>query len=74
MGVRLRLGDPALVESLSDFLQRCECAVVRLDAETLEVSLPHELHHQQARLELDLYLRVWQSLHRWSPVEYVDTA
>jgi hypothetical protein len=74
MGVRLRLGDPALVESLSDFLQRRECAVVRLDAETLEVSLPHELHHQQARLELDLYLRVWQSLHRWSPVEYVDTA
>ena len=71
MGVRLRLGDPDLVESLSDFLQRRECTVEEVDAETLAVSLPHELHAEQARLELDLYLRVWQSLHDWMPVEYV---
>lgn len=73
MGVRLRLSDPELVESLRTFLERRECAVVQIDAETLEVELPHELHPQQARLELDLYLRVWQSLHSWSPVEYVET-
>jgi hypothetical protein len=42
---------------------------VRVDAETLEVDLPHELHAEQARLELDLYLRVWQSLHEWSAVD-----
>jgi hypothetical protein len=74
MGVRLRLGDPDLAESLSDFLRRRECAVAQVDSDTLEVSLPHELHEQQARLELDLYLRVWQSLHRWTPVEYVEDA
>jgi hypothetical protein len=73
LGVWLRLSDPELVESLRTFLERRECAVVQIDAETLEVELPHELHPQQARLELDLYLRVWQSLHSWSPVEYVET-
>jgi hypothetical protein len=73
MGVRLRLSDPELAESLRTFLERRECAVVQVDAATLEVELPHELHPKQARLELDLYLRVWQSLHRWSPIEYVET-
>lgn len=70
MGVRLRLTDPELAESLRDFLERRECAVVEIDAETLEVEIPHELHPQR---ELDLYLRVWQSLHDWSPVEYIAT-
>lgn len=74
MGVRLRLGDPDLVESLTDFLERRECAVDRVDSETLEVKLPHELHREQATLELDLYLRVWQSLHGWPVVEYVELA
>lgn len=72
MGVRLRLSDPELADNLRDFLERRECAVVQIHAETLEVDLPHELHAEQAGLELDLYLRVWQSLHEWSRVEYVE--
>jgi hypothetical protein len=72
LGVRLRLSDPELVDNLRDFLQQRECVVIQIDAETLEVELPHEFHAQQARLELDLYLRVWQSLHEWSGVEYVE--
>jgi hypothetical protein len=72
LGVRLRLSDPELIDNLSDFLERRECAVVQIDTETLDVELPHEHHAAQARLELDLYLRVWQSLHSWSPVEYVE--
>jgi hypothetical protein len=72
LGVRLRLRDPELADNLRDFLERRECAVIEIDAETLEVELPHELHAEQARLELDLYLRVWQSLHDWSQVEYVE--
>jgi hypothetical protein len=74
MGVRLRLGDPDLAASLSDFLRRRDCAVEQVDDDMLSVSLPHELHEQQARLELDLYLRVWQSLHRWTPVQYLEDA
>ena len=72
MGVRLRLSDPELADKLRDFLERRECAVIEIDAETLEVELTHEVHAEQARLELDLYLRVWQSLHDWSPLEYVE--
>jgi hypothetical protein len=72
LGVRLRLSDPELADNLRDFLERRECAVIEIDAETLEVELPHELHAEQARLELDLYLRIWQSLHEWSAVEYVE--
>jgi hypothetical protein len=52
MGVRLRLDDPDLVESLTSFLERRECAVDRVGAHTLEVELPHELHAEQATLEL----------------------
>lgn len=72
MGVRLRLSDPEHVESLREFLERRECAVARIDDDLVEVELPHQLLAEQARLELDLYLRVWQSLHDWAPVEYVD--
>jgi hypothetical protein len=72
LGVRLRLSGPELLPSLRDFLQRRECDVIQFDAETLEVELPHELHPQQARLELDLYLRVWQSLHESPPIDYID--
>jgi hypothetical protein len=71
LGVRLRLSDPELIDNLRTFLERRDCAVVQVDAETLEVELPHGHHAEQARLELDLYLRVWQSLHEWSQVEYV---
>jgi hypothetical protein len=73
MGVRLRLRDAQLAENLRDFLQRRECVVVQLQADTLEVTLPYELATEQARLELDLYLRVWQALHHWASVEYVET-
>jgi hypothetical protein len=73
MGVRLRLSDPELAESLRVFLERRECAVLQLQADTLDVTLPHELSTEQSRLELDLYLRVWQSLHDWASVEYVAT-
>jgi hypothetical protein len=72
MGVRLRLRDPDLVESLSDFLRRRECAVERIDEETIEIVLRLELPDEQARMELDLYLRVWQSLHGWARVDIVD--
>jgi hypothetical protein len=72
LGVRLRLSDPELAESLREFLERRECVAVQIDAVTLDVELPHEIHAEQARLELELYLRVWQSLHEWSAVEYVD--
>ena len=63
MDVTLRLSDPSERDALRAFLERRECLVEELASDLLRVGLPHELHDQQARLEVDLYLRVWESLH-----------
>jgi hypothetical protein len=63
MDVTLRLSDPSERDALRAFLERRECRVEELASDLLRVGLPHELHDQQARLEVDLYLRVWESLH-----------
>lgn len=63
MDVKLRLSDPTERESVRAFLEKRECRVEALGTDLLRVDLPHELHDEQARLELDLYLRVWESLH-----------
>jgi hypothetical protein len=72
MSVRLRLDDPALVADLLDFLERRGCAGGRDSEDTIDVELPDDLDSEQGRLELDLYLRVWQSLHGWTRVDVVD--
>jgi hypothetical protein len=71
MEVMLRLSDPGEREALRAFLQKRECRVEEIAPDLLRVGLPHELHDQQARLEVDLYLRVWESLHD-SRVEIVS--
>jgi hypothetical protein len=63
MDVTLRLSDPGERDALRTFLEKRECRVAEIAPDVLRVGLPHELHDQQARLEVDLYLRVWQSLH-----------
>lgn len=63
VSIRLRVGDPELLESLCDFLELRECRTEHLGEGILEVELPHQLNREAANLELVLYLRVWQSLH-----------
>jgi hypothetical protein len=67
----LRLSDPGERDALRTFLEKRECRVEEIAPDLLRVGLPHELHDQQARLEVDLYLRVWESLHD-SRVEIVS--
>jgi hypothetical protein len=71
MNVMLRLSDSGEREALRAFLEKRECRVEEIAPDLLRVGLPHELHDQQARLEVDLYLRVWESLHD-SRVEIVS--
>jgi hypothetical protein len=61
--VTLRLRDPAEGDAFRAFLEKRECHVQALADDLLRVGPPHELHEQQARLEVDLYLRVWEALH-----------
>jgi hypothetical protein len=58
MDVTLRLSDPGEREALRAFLEKRECRLEDLGPDLLRVGLPHELHDDQARLEVDLYLRV----------------
>ncbi len=63
MDVKLRLSDPGERDALRAFLEKRECQVEELAPDLLRIGLPHELHDQQAQMEVDLYLRVWESLH-----------
>jgi hypothetical protein len=43
--------------------RRHDCrAEVAVDG-TVMVELPHALHRDQARMELELYIRLWQAIH-----------
>jgi hypothetical protein len=61
--VLVKLSDPALVDDLVDFLSRSGCIVDVENAATVLVSIPRSLRDDAARLELDLYLRVWEATH-----------
>jgi hypothetical protein len=45
------------------FLSRHDCRAEVADGETVIVELPHVLHLAQARMEVELYVRLWQALH-----------
>jgi hypothetical protein len=60
--IRLRLNEPGVADELALFLCRQDCrAEVAADG-TVIVALPHVLHRGQARMELELYIRLWQAL------------
>jgi hypothetical protein len=63
MTVRLRVSEPELASGLAFFLGRHECSATVSGGGVVDVDLPHLLHDEQARLELDLYVRLWEVLH-----------
>ncbi len=62
MGVRLRVSEPNLLDDLLLYLQRRGCAARKLAVDLIEVEVPHAIHLEQARMELDLYLSIWEKL------------
>jgi hypothetical protein len=61
--LRIQVSDATLTDGLVDFLRRRECRVERVDRDVIQLEAHATLGPEQARLELDLLLRVWQSLH-----------
>jgi hypothetical protein len=61
--VRIQVSDAALTDELVGFFQRRHCRVERVARDVIEVDVDPVLGPSQAQLELDLLLRVWQSLH-----------
>lgn len=67
--MKIRVDDPQLVDELVHHLRRAGCIATASevethgDAVTLEVQLPAALDAEQARMELELYLRVFEATH-----------
>jgi hypothetical protein len=74
----VRLSDPALSEEFLEFLRRADCIAALGDVEAhgegigLEVRVPDAYSEAQARLEVALYLRVWEAVHPGSGAEVLD--
>ena len=60
--MRVRVTDERLLRDLEEFLVATDCRVRKVGKVTLHVTLraPNE---EQARRELDIYLRTWQAIH-----------
>ena len=67
--MRIRIDDPQLVDDLVHHLRRSGCQAAPSDIEahgdgiTLDVHLPAALDDEQARMELALYLKVFEATH-----------
>jgi hypothetical protein len=61
--ILLRPQEEGLSTALALFLTRQGCPATVVGSETVAVELPHTLHAKQARMEVDLYVRLWQALH-----------
>jgi hypothetical protein len=76
--VHVRLSDAGLAEEFLGFLRRAECVAavgeVAAHAEgiAVEVQVPQAYDEDQARMEVALYLRVWEAVHPGSGAEILD--
>ena len=52
---------PEAREELLEFLRRAQCEVRVEDDGAVVVEVPDALGEEQARLEVDLYLKAWQA-------------
>jgi hypothetical protein len=74
----VRLSDPSLAEKFIGYLRRADCVAdlgdVSAHAEgiAVRVEVPAAYDEEQARLEVALYLRVWEAVHPGSGAELLD--
>jgi hypothetical protein len=76
--VHLRLSDPSLAEEFLGFLRRADCiahvgeVAAHADGIAIAVEVPKAYDNAQARMEVALYLRVWEAVHPGSGAELLD--
>jgi hypothetical protein len=76
--VFVRLSDAALADEFVGYLRRADCVAdlgdVHVHAEgiAVKVQVPEAYDEEQARLEVALYLRVWEAVHPGSGAEVLD--
>ncbi len=70
--VKILLSDAAYLDELIAYLVREGCIVERVGPNLIEVSRLSSVRHDQARMELDLYLQAWRAVHPGADVRVVD--
>ena len=74
----VRLSDAGLADEFVGFLRRADCIADLGDVEAhaegiaVQVEVPEAYDEQQARMEVALYLRVWEAVHPGSGAEVLD--
>jgi hypothetical protein len=63
-GIKIQFSDPSMAEDLAEFLRGLRFEVASTGELTLEARFrePIPVDDAAARLELDLYLRVWEAM------------
>ena len=61
--ILLRPQEEGLSAALAVFLTRRGSPATVVGSDIVAVELPHTPHGEQARMEVDLYVRLWQALH-----------
>jgi hypothetical protein len=64
---------PDAREELLQFLRRADCDVEAEDDDTLIVHVPDALGEEQARMEVDLYLKAWEASHPDVDAHFFDS-
>ena len=54
---------PDAREELLEFLRRVKCDANADGDDAVQVTVPDAIGEEQARLEIDLYLKAWQASH-----------
>jgi hypothetical protein len=70
--VKILLSDAALLYDLLGYLTAEGCVVEPVGPNLVEASRLSSVRHDQARLELDLFLRAWQQTHPSAEVRILD--
>ena len=65
--MKIEVSDPTLVDDLIESLRAAQFIVARTGAKTMDARFGWPLREDAARLELDLYLRVWCAKEPGSP-------
>ena len=74
----VRLSDPLLADDFLGFLRGAECIAnvgdvsAHSEGVAVEVEVPQAYDEAQGRLEVALYLRVWEAVHPGSGAELLE--
>jgi hypothetical protein len=71
--LKILLSDAEYLDELVAYLVREGCIVEQVGPNLVEVSRLSSVRHDQARMELDLYLEAWRAAHPGANVRLLES-